>query len=477
MSYYDDASLMFLAGGGAQKDGTAYSVKPIPEYSSELITNGDFATDSDWNKGGGATISGGQANIIGGGGYVSITQNSVFTAGKKYRVSVDVVINSGLGLKFQDGANNENIGFATSSGTYVFIFTAGSNTSFVVGRRTGGTAFNSSVDNVSVKEYIEDDIPRIDYSTGSEALLLEPQGTNLVSYSEDFSSLNIRNNAVVTSNAIISPSGLLDADEITFDGTGAGRVEASIPVTIGQPYTISLYLKNKDLSNVTQVWVGFSGGSQGQYVTITNEWQRYDITTDADGATEYPRIQFSGTGSLYAWGFQTEQRSFATSYIPTSGTTVTRVGETCVNATPEINSEEGVLYAEISALADDGTFRLISLSDGTNNNTIKIGYRSNSNAIYFEIRSSGASQSFYFYTTTGITNFHKVAVSYKDNDFALWIDGTEVYNDTSGIVPLGLNVLNFTRGDASGDFYGNTKDLQYFNKALGDYQLAQLTTI
>ena len=51
MSYYDDASLMFLAGGGAQKDGKAYSVKPIPVYGAELVINGDFATNlSGWNN-------------------------------------------------------------------------------------------------------------------------------------------------------------------------------------------------------------------------------------------------------------------------------------------------------------------------------------------------------------------------------------------------------------------------------------------
>jgi hypothetical protein len=154
---FDEASLALIASGGAGKDGKVYSIKPVPEYGPEKVTNGDFATDSNWTKGNGATISGGKANIIGDGStYVSITQNSVFTTGRKYRVSADVEINSGLGLKFQDGATNENIGFATSSGTYVFDFIAGSNTSLAVGRRTGNTAFNSSVDNISVKEISND---------------------------------------------------------------------------------------------------------------------------------------------------------------------------------------------------------------------------------------------------------------------------------------------------------------------------------
>ena len=322
-------------------------------------------------------------------------------------------------------------------------------------------------------------VPRLDYTDGGcPSLLLEPASTNKITYSEDFSSLSAVANAVVTSNAIISPSGLLDADEITFDGTGAGRVEASIPVTIGQTYTISLYLKNKDLSNVTQVWVGFSGGSQGQYVTITNEWQRYDITTDADGTTEYPRIQFSGTGSLYAWGFQTEQRSFATSYIPTSGTTVTRVGETCVNATPEINSEEGTLYAEISGFTSNAfSNNSISITGASNDNRLYI-YRSNTDNKYgFAVFSGGSLQC---NIKTDVVDFSvnaKIAVKYKLNDFALYLNGTQVATDSGGSTPIGLNSLQFNGGLGNSPFYGNTKDLQYFNKALGDYQLAQLTTI
>ena len=50
MSFYDDASLIFDAGAAAGKDGKAYNVKPIPEYGPELVTNGGFDTDSDWNK-------------------------------------------------------------------------------------------------------------------------------------------------------------------------------------------------------------------------------------------------------------------------------------------------------------------------------------------------------------------------------------------------------------------------------------------
>ena len=60
MSILDKASLVQIPSG--YKNGKLYSVKPTPTYGSELVTNGDFDTDSDWNKGANWTISGGTAN-------------------------------------------------------------------------------------------------------------------------------------------------------------------------------------------------------------------------------------------------------------------------------------------------------------------------------------------------------------------------------------------------------------------------------
>ena len=325
--------------------------------------------------------------------------------------------------------------------------------------------------------------PRIDFTDDATGyLLLEPQSTNLITYSEDLSSLNSRNNAVVTSNAVISPSGDLDADKITFDGTLIGRVEQTIAATVGQPYTISVYLKNKDLSDVTQVWIGLSQVGQGQFVTITDEWQRYDITTNADGTSEYPRIQFSGTGSLYAWGFQVEAGSYATSYIPTYGSTVTRAQETCNGAgnASTFNSTEGVLYAEIAALANQANYRYIALTDGTINNRVDILYRGDvANRITSRLTVGGAEAARFDITIDNELNYNKFALSWKQNEVKFFINGTQQGStDTNANVPPAntLNELMFNRGDGNQQFFGKTKGVYVFNKALTDDELQQLTS-
>jgi hypothetical protein len=188
---------------------------------------------------------------------------------------------------------------------------------------------------------------------------------------------------------------------------------------------------------------------------------------------------------LYIWGAQLEALPYATSYIPTlTGSTETRATETATGAGSAdlINSTEGVLYAEIAALVDDQSYRYITLSDGTNGNYIVIRYYNIANKIAAFIVNSYSvigSTSHSFSPSETITDFHKVAYKWKANDFALWIDGTEVSTQSSGTTFSSnvLNKLQFNEGDGIGkDFYGKCKALAVFNEALSDSELTQLTS-
>jgi hypothetical protein len=139
------------------------------------------------------------------------------------------------------------------------------------------------------------------------------------------------------------------------------------------------------------------------------------------------------------------------------------------------NDSEGVLYAEISALADDSTYRQIAISDGTTDNRIALMYTNASNSIRSQVRVSASNQFDQTTTAYTITENNKIAIKYKANDFALWINGVQVFTDTSGTTPTGLNELAFDDGAGNNDFYGNTKAVAVFKEALSNDLLERLT--
>ena len=182
------------------------------------------------------------------------------------------------------------------------------------------------------------------------------------------------------------------------------------------------------------------------------------------------------TKGVYIWGAMLEQQSYATSYIPTAGTTVTRNQETCINATPEINSEEGTLYFEGSALVNGGTSRIIGLSDGTNDNLIYIRFDLTASRFFGFARGGGGSYTSVLKNGINQTDYSKVALVWNATNLKIWINGSEQDTATINNLPIAINTLDFTSPTGSNNFYGNTKNIQVYPKALSDAELIKLTT-
>ena len=252
-------------------------------------------------------------------------------------------------------------------------------------------------------------------------------------------------------------------------------------------YTHSLLGAWFDLDNGV---VGTVNSTSATIEDYGNGWYRITNTLTAVNGSNDVFLGLSGVdgstsgadvigNDVFVWGFQVEELSYPTSYIPTNGSTVTRDADTCTGAgsSADFNSEEGVLYAEIAALVDDSSAREITLSDGTADNRIELRYGAASNRIQLVVRSGGVVQASLTNSTNNILNFNKVAVKWKANDFALWINGVEQGADTSGSTPVGLNELQFNEGDgAGGEFLGKCKSVRVYKEALSDTDLQNLTS-
>jgi hypothetical protein len=120
-----------------------------PSLGSELVTNGDFATDSDWTKQTGITISGGQAIFTSVSSGDLLSQAITFTSGKTYKIAFEITDISSGGIKVRypsAGSSTTNI----TVGVYEEYITSDGTNNFVGFQAIGTTT--ATIDNVSVKE-------------------------------------------------------------------------------------------------------------------------------------------------------------------------------------------------------------------------------------------------------------------------------------------------------------------------------------
>jgi hypothetical protein len=399
----------------------------------------------------------------------AIEQTNVATIGNKYIVKFTVSDYQSGTVKLRHPLNVDGI---QANGDYVFEGEA-AYTSVVI--RGDGAPNNFKISNISVIEVLGDK-PRIDYSDSltEPSLLLEPQSTNLITYSEDFSqSYWIKDNVLIESG-YTAPDGGNNAYKVTENGGNAHLIVLGSTVsslnrhksiwarTVSGTGTVQLLNHNSDTSNI---------------FTLTTQWQRFDI---AHGGLfdHFYAVDFRGASTTLSeviiWGAQLEELSYATSYIPTAGSTTTRLGETANNAgdVNVFNSEEGVLYAEIAALANDGTNRQISISNGTTTERVYFGFRANTNEFILSSKDS----SYVIATVNNVTDYNKYAFQYKLGNFKAFVNGVS-YSLTAngGSLPTSLDRLSFDNASGTQNFYGKVRNLKVFNKALTDRELEILT--
>jgi len=390
---------------------------------------------------------------------------------------------------------------------------------------------NTTATRVNKDGLIQDvgsNIPRLNYPlTNGVAgdcphLLLEPQRLNYSNYTEALSNW-VDENVTTADNQAVSPDGSVNASKIVENSSNTfhfiSKVVSSTTTANNLVFTCFLkkgtrtnaYIYFRTYSNANRYGISVnlengtitdteqSGSPVNVETSVTdygNDWYRvkvrmYQVSGTATmliGPNNNTTINginntYQGDGSsyIYAWGTQLEVGDFETSYIPSpnSATQVTRSADVCNGSgtSADINSEEGVLFLEFSALDNDLSERRLSISNSTSGNVVRIGFTSVSNRILGVIY-NGSNQAVLTTQSYTITDFHKVALKYKQNDFALWVDGTEVSTDTNGTTFAAglLSELAFDNGAGGSLFFGKIKQALVFNEALSDSELATLTS-
>jgi len=335
--------------------------------------------------------------------------------------------------------------------------------------------------------------PRLNYPlidgvvNGCPSHLLEPSRLQKIQYSEDFSNaawVETAGSVTVTSNQFISPNGIQNSDRLQIQSTSSLSVLSSlVSHTINVDITVSAWVKS-NTNSIEKIKLfgdyGTSNAVSDEFL-VTNIWQRIDFTFTPT-ATGNRNVGFYNVTNLSTdiqiYGFQAEQGSYPTSYIPNYGTSagITRVAETANGAgdASTFNDSEGVLMAEISALSNDGSERYVYLGNGTTANRVVIRFSPTPNDLRMLVTSGGSTQVSSGTTNYNITNINKIALKYKQNHFALWVNGVEALLDLSGITPVGLNQLSLSYSGT--EFKGNIKQIQYFDSALNDSDLEKLTS-
>ena len=345
-------------------------------------------------------------------------------------------------------------------------------------------------------------IPRLDYSNGTcPSLLVEPQRTNLLTYSSSFDNSDWGKIGITAfANNTTAPNGTMSADKIAFTNTNSYIYPTAVVFAItNNSFSYSVYAKadtqsafnmligtpvgvwgaNFDLT--TQTATPFSGsGTSGKIESVGNGWFRCILTAPipvvvyAEASIGFP----IASGSLFFWGAQIEAGAYPTSYIPTTSASVTRNADKLfkTSATALIGQTEGTIFASFANPAKEAGARYFSLSDGTAGDRIDVYAVSPTEIGIYASKSYGAIVNTSFNVPANLPL--KYAVAYKAGQWAWYLNGVQIGTSSNTNIPTLTDIqltTDPTQGAAAGGNPVNAAAL--WKTRLTNTQLASLTTL
>jgi len=348
------------------------------------------------------------------------------------------------------------------------------------------------------------DEARIEYDAEGNCLglLVEEARTNNLIYSNQASQLSYHGDGVTTgvdTTEVSSPEGSGTVIKLnkTAGGYGFARVSYG-SVTYAQ--TLSAFVKKgtaryigfRQLAAVathttfdleTNTWVQTSGSTSRGYEDYGNGWLRLWVVSDDSNSKTWASLCItnsggsesnSETGTVYVYGIQRETGSFPTSYIPTSGSAVTRSADVASLAVSEFgyNQDQFSVVVESDFFGKDSAVSTLCYIGESTDDRVLLYY--NSQDVNYQVKSAGSSQA----QRVVAGNVSKSAYRYKLNDMVLAGDGNIATTDTSA------NLLGGTQNNIYiGRYYngvstlnGHIKSIQYYPLGLSNAQLQALTS-
>jgi hypothetical protein len=320
-------------------------------------------------------------------------------------------------------------------------------------------------------------------------LLIEEARTNSFPNSNDFSNATywtVYGTAVATGSAAVGPDGLTSASNLagaTDTTLGGNNLEESVSISASTAYTFSVFVKSNGGTTVVLRLRDSTGGSTSLVPTaVTSTWQRISFTrTMAAGATSVRCIIGQTDGDILIYGAQLEAGAFATSYIPTTTTALTRSADvasmTGTNFSSWYNASEGTALTDFSfvGLRSVSGQRIITIDDGSSTNLIAQSAGS-TNAIITSITDAGSSvmSSTSPATTFSANTQYKILIAYKENDSVAAVNGTVGTADTSNTIPT-VTTLRLAASSAASTSNCWFRRIAYYPTRLPDATLQGLT--
>ena len=324
----------------------------------------------------------------------------------------------------------------------------------------------------AVEGGITDNVPRLDYTDSScPALLLEPQRTNRYYHSEHIAGWVTASNVTRTANYAESPEGVDNATRLQF--TGNGFLYNSPTQANATQYTLSCYAKRNDSGTQSVGFFRNGSGSVDSAWSLTSDWQRFTYTYTSSNAS-FAGIAGTNGADVSVFGFQMEEGSYATSYIPTYGSAVTRNNEPfdCedIQTNGLITSTQGSFFVETSYF-DESSIQFDLRAINNNNYSLRLRIRNTSILVY---EKNNGTQTL-LRTISGLSaGLKKVSLAWNGINLTTSVNGTSYTNTiSSGLVS---NINEIGRANQSSTLLQINKML-LFPTQLTESELNDLTTL